>query len=293
MSPTDLAGVPLSRPVVAAAGCAGSGAELQRFTDLGDLGAVITRSVTGSPRVGTALPRLVESPSGLVNALGLPGPGVDAFVEDELPELLATGATVIVSVWADSTAEHGRIAQRLRQAPGIAAIEVNLSHPSGSTADPAAVIHQVRRNTAAAVPVFAKLGSEVSIALARACVGAGADGLSLINAVPALAVDPTTRRAALGTIPGGLSGPAIRPIALRAVWQVHEALPDVPILASGGVATGSDALEFLLAGASAVAVGTALLTDPGAARRVADELEQLLAGRTPAQVRGTAHGRTP
>ncbi|MEI2717217.1 MAG: hypothetical protein V9E98_09510 [Candidatus Nanopelagicales bacterium] len=293
MNDVDLAGVPLSSPVLAAAGCAGSGAEMQRVTDLSVLGAVITRSVTGAPRAGTPLPRLVESPSGLVNALGLPGPGVDRFVDEELPELMATGATVIVSIWADSTAEHGRIAQRLRQIQGIAAIEVNLSHPSGGTADPAAVIHQVRRNTAAPVPVLAKLGSDVTVPLARSCVAAGADGLSLINAVPAVAIDAAAGHPALGTVPGGLSGPAIRPIALRAVWQVHEAIPEIPIVASGGVTTGADALEFLLAGATAVAVGTALLNDPGAGPRIADELHTLVAGRTLSQIRGTAHGRIP
>ncbi len=271
----DLAGIPLSHEVLVASGCAGTGPDLQPYTPLADFGAVVTRSITLAPRPGGPLPRLVESPSGLVNALGLPGPGVEEFALRELPDLCATGATVIVSVWGETPAEYAKVAQRLRQADGVAAVEVNLSHPSGAAPDPAAVVHQVRRNTAAGVPVLAKLGPEALLATARACLGAGADGLSLVNAIPA--VPMTTTGPALGAVVGGLSGPAITPIALRAVWQARQAFPDVPIVGSGGILTGPDAARFLAAGATAVAVGTALLHDPSAGRRIMTELADLSA----------------
>ncbi len=287
-----LAGVPLTSPVLAASGCAGAGPELEPYSDLSAFGAVVCRSITAEPRAGAPLPRLVESVGGLVNALGLPGPGLETFLADELPRLRAAGATVIVSVWADDLGDYARIAQRLRQTDGIVGVEVNLSHPSLGTVDPAAVVHQVRRNSAAGVPVFAKLGIEDVVARARSCAGAGADGVSLINAIPAVSIHSDPPGPGLGTMPGGLSGPAIRPIALRAVWAVHAALPELPIIGSGGIMTGTDAFEFLLAGASAVALGTALLNDPRAGQRIAAELEELLAGRTIDDVRGQAHERT-
>ncbi len=286
----SLAGLPLRSPVLAAAGCAGTGSELQQYTPLDSFGAVITRSITLAPRAGGPLPRLVESASGLVNSLGLPGPGVEGFLDTELPALVATGATVVVSVWADHSGDFAKVAQRLRQVEGIAAIEVNLSHPTAAVPDAATVVQQVRRNSATGVPVFAKLGVDNCLAVARSCVSAGADGLSLVNAIPAVPVSAASELPALGAIVGGLSGPAIKPIALRVVWQVHEALPQVPIIGSGGIMSGADALEFILAGASAVALGTAVLNDPSAGVRVGAELEQLLAGRTVAQTCGAAHG---
>lgn len=290
MTDVTVAGIPLSGPVLAAAGCAGSGTELQPYTSLDTFGAVITRSITPASRAGGPLPRLVESPGGLVNALGLPGPGIEAFLDHELPALLAAGATVFVSLWADQAGDFAKLAQRLRQVEGVAAVEVNASHPSAAPVDAATAVHHVRRNTATGVPVFAKLGSENCVALAKACTAAGADGISLINAIPAVPVDHVRERPALGAVVGGLSGPAIKPVALRCVWQVHEALPEVPIIGSGGVMTGADALQFVLAGATAVALGTALLNDPSAGRRVAAELADLLADRSIADMRGAAHG---
>lgn len=280
----DFAGLHLSSPVLVASGCAGSGAELQRFTPLSGFGAVVTRSITLAARPGGRLPRLVESPSGIVNSLGLPGPGVEDFVERELPELVATGATVIVSVWGESPADYGKVAQRLRQVDGIAGIEVNVSHPSEPGSDAAAAVHQVRRNSATATPVIAKLGGESVVPTARACVAAGADAVALINAVPA--VPMTSSGPALGGVLGGLSGPAIQPIALRAVWQVHDALPELPIVGCGGITTGTDAARFLAAGASAVAVGSALLTDPSAGTRIAAELAGLTPSDDPVDRRG-------
>lgn len=294
----DLAGLRLGNAVLAASGCAGTGRELARFTDLSGFGALVTRSITLEPRSGGASPRLVESPSGLVNAIGVPGPGVEAFLADELPWLRQTGTAVIVSLWADHLGDWAKLAQRLRQVEGIAAIEVNLSNPvDRAVRDQAAaatgIVHQVRRNTAVSVPVFAKLGIDAGdvVAVTRSVAGAGAAGVSLINAVRAVHVDVATGRPGLGSVFGGLSGPAIRPIAMRAVWEVHDQLPDLPIIASGGVMTGADALAMVLAGASAVAVGTALLHDPSAGTRITAELAQLLAqrGAGVAALRGAAH----
>lgn len=301
---TNIAGLPLHNAVVAASGCAGSGRELARFTDLDRFGAVITRSVTLSPRAGGPSPRLVESPSGLVNAIGLPGPGIEAFCEDELPWLVGTGAVVIVSIWGERAGDYAAVAQELRQAPGVAAIEVNLSNPvaqriasAEEPGDAAGVVHQVRRHTAGGVPVLAKLGVDGgdTVTMARAVVNAGADALSLINAVRAMVVDPGAGRPALGSGFGGLSGPAIRPLALRAVWDVHAALPQVPIVASGGVMSGADALEMVLAGACAVAVGTALLNDPVSGERIAAELAGLLAARGASvpELVGAGHDEAP
>ncbi len=286
----EIAGARFPRPVFAASGCAGSGRELVGHCDLRDFGAIITRSITPTPRAGLRPPRLAETPSGLINALGLPGPGIEQFLAEELPWLVDHGATVIVSIAADSGPDFARIAQRLRQAPGVAAVEVNLSYPVSDLArrpfamDPnaaAGVVHVVRRNTAAGVPVFAKLAGDTTdiVAVARACANGGADGLSLINAVRGLGIDSAAARPSLGAAVGWLSGPAIKPIALRAVWEVHAELPAVPIIASGGVQTGVDALEMIMAGASAVAVGSALLTDPSAGARVGRELAELVARR--------------
>lgn len=284
----DLAGLRLRNPVLAASGCAGTGPELARFADLSAFGAMITRSVTLLPRAGSPPPRIAETPSGLLNAIGIPGPGVEDFLVGELPWLVDHGVTVVVSLAADTAADFGRLAQRLRQIPQVAAVEVNLSSPVVAagrlpfSADPsaaAAVVHAVRRNTASGIPVFAKLSGDVAdiVAVGRACSNAGADVLSLINAVRGVVVDVEERRPALGSVTGGLSGPAIRPLALRAVWETHQELPHVPILASGGVMTGRDALEMILGGASAVAIGSALLNDPSAGRRVLSELVDLLA----------------
>ena len=229
----------LRTAVLAASGCAGTGRELQRFTDIGASGPLITRSITTEPRAGARVPRLVETPSGLVNALGLPGPGSTSSSPVSCPWLLEQGATVVVSlVGASARRTSPRLAQRLRQVDGVAAIEVNLSNPVAGRPAPlavdagaaAGVVHPVRRNTATGVPVFAKLAGDATdvVAVARVCVTAGADGLSLINAVRRPSDRRETRPARWAAVIGGLSGPAIKPIALRAVWQVHAALPDGP-----------------------------------------------------------------
>jgi dihydroorotate dehydrogenase (NAD+) catalytic subunit len=277
-------------PVLTASGCAGAGRELAQFTDVARIGAVITKSVTLEPRAGNPVPRLAETPSGLLSSPGLQGPGIDAFLQRDLPWLLSRGARTFVSIAGHTAREYGELASRLSDAAGVTAIEVNLGCPDASAAgrpfalDPAAagqVVAAVRGSARYDIPVFGKLSPEVTdiVAVARACVSAGADGLSMINTMPGMVIDPVTFRPVLAGLSGGLSGPAIRPIAVRCVWQVHEAFPDLPVIGTGGVRTGRDALELLLAGASMVAVGTVLFHDPSACSRIHRELEEELTAR--------------
>jgi dihydroorotate dehydrogenase (NAD+) catalytic subunit len=256
-----------------------------------------------APRSGRATPRMAETPSGMINSIGLQGPGIDAFLERDLAWLAASGARAVVSIAGGSVDEYTQLAQKLRGRAGVAMVEVNISCPNVEdrgqvfACDPSAasnVVDAVRRNTSTGVPVFAKLSPDVTdiTAIAHACVNAGADGLSVINTLLGMVIDTTTMRPVLGGVTGGLSGPAIRPVAVRCVWQVHQALPDVPILGMGGIRTGLDALEFLLAGASAVSVGTTVFGDPSAPVRVLRELEQALTDRgidRLADVVGLAH----
>jgi len=280
--------VELPNPVVAAAGCAGNGRELAQFLDVARIGALTTRSIMTEPRTGNPAPRLAETPSGLLNSIGLQGPGIDAFLQRDLPWLLTRGAHVIVSIAGGSVREYAELAIRLSDSAGVTAIEVNLSCPNAEDAgrpfalDPAAaghVVGAVRGNARYDIPVFAKLSPDVTdiVPVAAACVSGGADGVCLIGTVLGMTIDPIRMRPALAGMYGGLSGPAIRPVAVRCVWQVHEAFPDLPIIGTGGVQTGRDALEFLLAGASLVGIGTEILHDPSACSRVLRELEEELA----------------
>jgi dihydroorotate dehydrogenase (NAD+) catalytic subunit len=297
----------LPSPVLTASGCAGTGRELAQFTDVARIGAVITTSVMLEPRAGNPAPRLTETPSGLLSSPGLQGPGIDGFLQRDLPWLLSRGARAFVSVAGHSAREYGELASRLSDAPGVTAIEVNLGCQDASAAgrpfawDPAAagqVVAAVRGSARYDIPVFAKLSPEVTdiVAVARACVSAGADGLSAINTLPGMAIDPVTFSPALAGASGGVSGPAIRPVAVRCVWQVRESFPDMPIIGAGGVRTGRDALELLLAGASMVAVGTVLFHDPSACSRIQRELEEELAARgvdRVADIVGRGHARYP
>ncbi|HLK73315.1 MAG TPA: dihydroorotate dehydrogenase [Streptosporangiaceae bacterium] len=294
----------LPNPVLAAAGCAGAGRELAQFIDVARVGAVISKSIMTEPRTGNPAPRLAETPSGLLNSVGLQGPGIDAFLQRDLPWLLSHGARAVVSIAGQTVREYGTLAARLSDAAGVSAVEINLSCPNAEEAgrlfalDPAtagSVVAAVRASLRHDIPVFAKLSPDVTdiVAVAEACVGAGADGLSLINVVLGMAIDPGTMRPALAGAYGGLSGPAIRPVAVRCVWQVAEAFPGVPIIGTGGVRTGRDALELLLAGASLIGVGTAIVHDPSACSRVVRELEEELAAIGADQVAdviGQAHG---
>ena len=287
---TRLAGVDFPNPVFTASGCAAAGRELDQFFDVTRLGGVVTKSIMLDARSGRATPRMAETPSGMLNSIGLQGPGIESFVEKDLAWLADKGARAVVSIAGGSVDDYTRLAQRLRGHPAVAMIEVNISCPNVEdrglvfACDPRAssnVVDAVRRNTAPGTPVFAKLSPDVTdiTTIARACVDAGADGLSVINTLLGMVIDTTTMRPALAGVTGGLSGPAIRPVAVRCVWQVHAALPHVPILGMGGIRTGLDALEFVLAGASAVSVGTTVFGDPTAPVRVLEELEQALAQR--------------
>ena len=290
-------------PIFTASGCAAAGQELEQFFPVDALGGVVTKSIMLAPRSGRPTPRMAETPSGMLNSIGLQGPGIDAFLEHDLTWLHERGARAVVSIAGGSVEDYARLATRLRGRPGLAMLEVNISCPNVEdrgqvfACDPvaaAAVVQAVRRNTDSRIPVFAKLSPDVTdiAAIARACVDAGADGLSVINTLLGMVIDTTTMRPVLGGITGGLSGPAIRPVAVRCVWQVHQALPEVPILGMGGIRTGLDALEFILAGASAVSVGTTVFGDPTAPMRILHELAHALAQRGFASLQdavGVAH----
>lgn len=285
---TSIAGVRFPNPVFTASGCAAAGRELAPYSPPDALGAVVTKSIMLAPRSGRATPRMAETPSGMLNGIGLQGPGIEEFLARDLPWLTEHGGRAIVSIAGTSVAEYASLAGRLRGRPGVVALEVNISCPNVAdrgevfACDPtaaASVISAVRRSCA--FPVIAKLSPDVTdiVEIARAVVAAGAHAVTLVNTLLGLVIDTTTMRPALSEATGGLSGPAIRPVALRCVWQVHAALPEVPIIGAGGVRTGLDALAFLLAGASAVQVGTTIFSDPGAPVRILAELTDALAER--------------
>jgi dihydroorotate dehydrogenase (NAD+) catalytic subunit len=285
----DLAGLVVSDPVFTASGCAAAGRELAPYNDLRAIGGVVTKSIQLTPRSGRPTPRMAETPSGMLNSIGLQGPGIDVFLEHDLRWLADNDIRAVVSIAGSSVEDYAKLASRLRGQPA-ALIEVNISCPNvedrgqvfACDANAAgAVIAAVRRSAPSGVPVFAKLSPDVTdiVDIAQACINAGANGLSLINTTLGIVVDTTTMRPVLAGVTGGLSGPAIRPLALRCVWQVHAAMPQVPIMGIGGIRTGLDALEFVLAGASAVQVGTVIFNDPSAPTRISRELRVALAER--------------
>jgi dihydroorotate dehydrogenase (NAD+) catalytic subunit len=271
----------LPNPVVAASGTFGHGDEVAALCDPAGLGAVTTKSQAPFPWAGNPAPRLHPSAAGMVNAVGLQGPGVDVWLAQDLPPLVARGARVIASVWGFTTDDYVGATAAVAAAPGVLAVEVNLSCPNLAHGDliahdPGATATTVRAvvDAAGSVPVLAKLSPNATdvVAVAEAAVGAGAVGLTCVNTVRAFLIDAETRTPALGAGNGGLSGPAVKPIALRVVHDVTRALPGVPVIGTGGVATGVDAVEMLLAGAVAVGVGTATFRDPRATLRIRDEL---------------------
>jgi dihydroorotate dehydrogenase (NAD+) catalytic subunit len=299
----DLCGVSLPNPVMTASGCAAAGRELDQFFDVAELGAIVTKSIMLNPRSGRPTPRMVETPSGMLNSIGLQGPGIDAFLARDLPWLVSRGARAVVSIAGDKPADYVELARRVGQAPGVAAIEVNISCPNvenrglvfACDADSSyRVIEEVRPHIPRDIPVFAKLTPDVTdiSSIAGAVADAGADGVTVINTLLGIAMDPDTLAPRLGGVTGGLSGPAVRPVAVRAVWQIRKALPDLPIIGVGGIRTGFDALEFVLAGADAVQVGTVIFHDPSAPMRIVGELRDELAQRGISsldKVRGAAH----
>lgn len=301
---TRLGSLRLPNPVVTAAGCTGSGRELAQFFDIGEIGAVTTKSLMLEPRAGRPAPRMAETPSGMLSTTGMQGPGVDVFLQRDLPWLLSRGGRAIVSIAGSSVGEFGELARRVSEEEGVSAIEVNLScpnpaDPSGrhfadDAAQAATVVQTVRSHARSDVPVLAKLAADVPdvVELAGACVAARADGLTMINTLRGMSVDTRTLRPAVAGGMGGLSGPAIRPLAVGCVYRVHEVFPEVPIIGVGGVRTGTDVLEFMAAGASAVAVGTVNFSDPSACTRVLREFTEALDARgvsKASDVVGAAH----
>jgi dihydroorotate dehydrogenase (NAD+) catalytic subunit len=289
--------------VFTASGCAGSGKELAQFFDLQELGAVVTKSIALKPRSGRATPRMAETPSGMLNSIGLQGPGIDQFLEVDVPWLMSQGARTIVSISGETVDEFASLARRLRVVSGLSGIEVNISCPNVENrglvfaCDPVAsrsVIEAVRRNIGGELPIIAKLSPDVTdiVSIAGEVISAGADGLALINTLLGMAIDIDTKKPKLAGKTGGLSGPAIRPVAVRAIYQVHAAFKNVPILGMGGVTSGRDALELIFAGASAVSIGTANFGNPTAAIKVKSEIEELLKARgfsSVAEAVGAAH----
>ncbi|HEX2025545.1 MAG TPA: dihydroorotate dehydrogenase [Actinomycetota bacterium] len=295
---TSLAGIELATPVMAASGTFGSGAEMANLIDLRKVGAVVTKSITPQPVRGMPTPRMAETPSGMLNAIGIQNPGVEAFVEKDGPFIARAGVPVIVSIAGKTVQEYAEVAVRVSKIPGVVAVEANISSPNYNrngqlfARDPQAsgeVIGTVTRMTH--LPVFAKLTADVTdiVEVAQSCIRAGAHGLSLINTLSGMSIDVETFRPRLGGTTGGLSGPAIRPVALRCVFQVARALPEVPIIGIGGITDAESAVEFLLAGAAAVQVGTANYYNPHATVEVAEGLAAYLARRgmtSPADLRG-------
>jgi dihydroorotate dehydrogenase (NAD+) catalytic subunit len=276
-----------SNPIFTASGCASSGQELSQFFPLSELGAIVTKSIMTKPRTGRATPRMAETPSGMLNSIGLQGPGIDTFLEKDIPWLVEQKAKIIVSIAGETVDEYGVLSRRLRAVSGISAVEVNISCPNVENRgqvfachpDTAvAVIEAVRRNIGGELPIIAKLSPDVTdiVEIAASVINAGVDGLALINTLLGMVIDTNTMKPKLAGKTGGLSGPAIRPVAVRSIYQVHQAFPNTPIVGMGGVASGRDAFELILAGASAVSIGTATFGNPNAAMQIKEQLSELL-----------------
>ena len=284
---TTLGGAWFPAPLFTASGCASSGKELAQFFPLREIGAVVTKSIMLKPRAGRPTPRMAETPSGMLNSIGLQGPGIDAFLADDVPWLASQGARIVVSIAGETAEEYGVLARKLRGVSGISAVEVNISCPNVENrglvfaCDPNSasdVVKNVRGIIGGDLPILAKLTPDVTniASIASAVINAGADGIAMINTVLGMVINTETMRPHLGGKTGGLSGPAIRPIAVRAIYQVRQAIPGVSILGMGGVASGKDAFEMILAGASGVSVGTASFGDPSAVYRIQNELREIL-----------------
>jgi dihydroorotate dehydrogenase (NAD+) catalytic subunit len=288
---TQVGTLALANPVMAASGTFGYGLDLVDFCSPERLGAVVSKGLSPRPRIGNPPPRIVETAAGMINAIGLQNIGVEAFCRDALPELRRRGAVVAVNVFGERMEEYVEVIRRCEEAEGIAAYELNVSCPNVVAGgiefghDPVQLERLTalcRRATARALWVKLSPNAPDLVGTGRAAV-ASADVVG-INTLRAMAIDASRRRPVLATTCGGLSGPAIKPIALRMVWEVHRALPEVPLVGIGGIETGRDVAEFLLAGASAVQVGTAIFRDPAAPLRILEELEAFCAEHEVAEV---------
>lgn len=281
---TSVGSVRLPNPVMTASGTAGHGVELGRYVDLASLGAVVVKSLAAYSWDGNPAPRVHETPAGMLNSVGLQGPGVAAWLAEDLPELLAAGCErIVVSIWGRSVADYHEAAEQLRTAPEqVVAVEVNLSCPNTEAGrnlfahDPSATAAVIEATAGCRRPRWAKLSPNTDriVEVARAAADAGAEAVTLINTLLGLLIDPETRKARLGNGGGGLSGPAIHPVAVGAVADVHAALPALPIVGVGGIAAAPDAIELLLAGASAIQVGTATFAHPTATADVLAGVER-------------------
>ena len=283
----DLGKFKLKNPVMTASGTFGYGFEYNQYYDISRLGAVVVKGIRMEPSHGNPTPRIAETAGGMLNAIGLQGPGVEKFLHgaDYMPFLRSTGATVIVNIWGKTLEEYGEVAARLEaESEGIAALEINISCPNvkhggaafGTDLNLASeVVSLVRRSTK--LPLITKLSPNVgNIAdFARAVEAAGSDMVSLINTFTGMAIDVETRRPRLANLTGGLSGPAVKPVAVRMVYDVSRAVK-IPVIGMGGICNGLDAVEFMLAGASAVAVGTATFVDPMASIKVIDGIREYM-----------------
>jgi dihydroorotate dehydrogenase (NAD+) catalytic subunit len=291
----------LPNPVMTASGTSGHGAELGAYFDLSELGAVVVKSLAAEAWPGNPPPRLAPVELGMLNSVGLQGPGVEAWIEAELPALVAAGARVVASIWATTVEGYAKAAAMLAAAPPeVVAVEVNVSCPNVEDRrrmfahSPGATTEAVAAAAACGRPRWAKLSPNVTdlTEIAGAALGAGAEAITLVNTVMGMAVDPVARRPVLGAGGGGLSGPAVRPVAVRAVYECRAAFPDAAIVGGGGVSSGRDAAELMVAGADAVQVGTATFADPRAPRRVLEELREWCrrhgVGRT-AELTSAAH----
>jgi len=277
-------GLSLANPVLAASGTFANGLEYSKILDIQRLGAIVSKAITLRPRRGNAQPRIVETAGGMLNSIGLQNIGIEAILKDVAPVWATWRVPVIANIAGESIADYAELARKLDGVAGVSGIEMNISCPNVESGldfavDPRAaaeVTYAVRRETQ--LPLLVKLSPNVTdlVSIASAVVDAGADALTLINTFPAMRIDIEARRPALGWGSGGLSGPALRPIALRLVYQVASALPNVPIVGCGGVMSGDDAVEFLMAGASAVQVGTATFLNPRAPLDVIEDLEAFL-----------------
>ena len=277
-----LAGVDLKNPITVASGTFGFGREYGEFFDISRLGGISVKGLTPLPRNGNPSPRIAETPLGMLNSVGLQNPGVDAFIAKELPWLKTQGLTIIANISGNTPEEYGEMCAKL-SAAGVDMIEVNISCPNvkagglayGTKPEMAAEVTEIAKRHAT-VPLMVKLSPNVTdiTEIARAVEGAGADAISLINTIRGMVIDVNTRRPVLKMNTGGLSGPAILPVAVRMVWEVANAVK-VPILGMGGISTGADAAQMLLAGATAVAVGAATISDPDAPLRILEELEAI------------------
>lgn len=277
----NLAGIPLRNPVMTASGTFGYGEEFAEYVNLETIGAFVTKGLSLRPRAGNPTPRIVETPGGMLNAIGLQNVGIDAFIAKKIPFVRTVNTPCVANFFGDTVDEYAEMTRRLNEIPEVVALEMNISCPNVKQGgivfgtDPACAASVVAACRAATnKPLIVKLSPNVTdvVTMAKACVDAGADSLSLINTLIGMAIDLKKRRPVLANVTGGFSGPAIKPVALRMVWQVAKAVK-VPIIGIGGIMNATDALEFILAGATAVQVGTASFINPGAAQTIVEEME--------------------